>query len=339
MKYNNILITGGAGFIGSNLTYFLLSKGCRVTIFDNLSRKMVKNNLKWLKSNFSENLILNIEDVRNREKIFEAVKDKDLIFHLAAQVAVTDSVKDPLEDFEINAIGSLNILEGIRKYCPNSPVLYSSTNKVYGEIDWLKSKKKDQRYVFEDKNFLEGINENIQLDFYSPYGCSKGTADQYFRDYSRIYNLKTIIFRQSCIYGNRQYGNEDQGWVMHFLKNAIEGKEISIYGDGRQVRDILYVDDLIDAYVRAVNTINKTKGQIYNIGGGYKNSTSLIELIHLIKEKFNTPIKYSFQDWRPGDQKIFYCDIKKAFKDFGWQPKNNINDGLDKLYNWVKQII
>ncbi|HLD92361.1 MAG TPA: GDP-mannose 4,6-dehydratase [Patescibacteria group bacterium] len=339
VNFKNVLITGGAGFIGSNLADFLLSCGLYVTIFDNLSRKNVEKNLFWLNDNYHNRLKVIIKDVRDKKSVYEAIKNKDVIFHLAAQVAVTDSIKSPIEDFEINALGSLNVLEGIRKLSPETPVIYSSTNKVYGKIDSLATIKKGKRYIFADKKYQEGIDENYTVDFYSPYGCSKGAADQYFRDYSRIYNLKTIVFRQSCIYGNRQFGNEDQGWVMHFLKNSVSGKNIDIYGDGKQVRDILYIDDLIEAYLLSLNNLDISSGKIYNIGGGLNNSVSLIELLLLIEKDLNIQPKYVFRDWRPGDQKIFYCNLDKIRKELRWEPKIDVNDGLDKLNNWVKQLI
>jgi len=339
LKNKSFLITGGAGFIGSNLANFLLSEGAEVTIYDNLSRKMVENNLKWLKENPNGKLKIIIDDVRNRTGLNGAVKNKDVVFHLAAQVAVTDSVSDPMEDFEINAGGAINLLEGVRKYNPQATIVFSSTNKVYGAMEDLKYGQTRQKFTFLDKNFKKGIGEFFPLDFHSPYGCSKGAADQYFHDYARIYGLKTVVFRQSCIYGNRQFGNEDQGWVMHFLKKSLQGQEINIYGNGKQVRDILYVDDLIDVYMRAVNRIDKIKGSVYNIGGGNENKVSLIELIKILEKKFDKPVKYSFEDWRPGDQKIFYCDIEKAHKELGWKPTVGIDEGIDKLHEWVRQII
>lgn len=339
IDFKNVLITGGAGFIGSNLANYLLSRGCNVTIYDNLSRKNVEKNISWLKNDFNKGLTIIVDDVRNKKGIFDAIKGKDVIFHLAAQVAVTESVNNPLEDFEINALGSLNVLEGIRKFCPNSPAIYSSTNKVYGEMRELETFEGGNRYIFTDKALLGGVSENFNIDFHSPYGCSKGTADQYFRDYYRIYGLKTIVFRQSCIYGDRQFGNEDQGWVMHFLKKAVQNKRIDIYGNGKQVRDLLYIDDLIEAYMLALSSLNMSSGQIYNIGGGFENSVSLVELLSIIEKRLEIDPKYDFHDWRPGDQKIFYCNLDKVKKELGWLPEIKIDKGLGKLYKWVKKII
>lgn len=328
-----VLITGGAGFIGSNLADFLLSKGESVTIYDNLSREKVKNNIRWLKENRgSSKLEVIIDDIRNKDSLNSAIKNKDVIFHLAAQVAVTNSIKRPNEDFEVNTIGTINILEGIRKYNPEALAIYSSTNKVYGSMENLKIGQ-------------NGVNESFPLDFHSPYACSKGAADLYFYDYGRIYGLKTVIFRQSCIYGNRQFGNEDQGWVMHFLNKFLRGENINIYGNGGQVRDILYIDDLIGAYMLAINKqsfstnkIDKSVGNIYNIGGGIKNKVSLIKFIKILETKFNKPAKLTFYKPRLGDQKVFFSDNRKVNKDLGWKAKVEITDGIDKLYDWVLQI-
>lgn len=321
------LITGGAGFIGSNLANFLISQGASVTIYDNLSREIVKKNLKWLTENSANGkLEIIIDDIRNKHALNKAVKNQDAIFHLAAQTAVTNSIQNPVDDFEVNVIGTINLLEGIRRYNPSAIALYSSTNKVYGSMENLKIGQ-------------NGVNEAFPLDFNSPYACSKGAADQYFYDYGRIYDLKTVVFRQSCIYGKRQFGDEDQGWVMHFLKKILQGQEINIYGNGEQVRDILYIDDLIDAYLRALNKIDHIKRGIYNIGGGSENTVSLIELIKIIEKRFKKSAHYSFQKERPGDQKIFFSDNKKAYQELGWEAKIGIDEGLDKLYEWVVQII
>lgn len=331
-----VLITGGAGFIGSNLAYSLLSQGLEVTIYDNLSRKMVKKNLSWLKENTgSGKLKILINDVRDRDSLNQAIKNKDVIFHLAALVTVTGSIKNPLDDFEVNTIGAINVLEGIRIHNPDGLALYSSTNKVYGALGNLKYGQTKTRFTFLEKRFKDGISESSPLDFHSPYACSKGAADQYFLDYARIYGLNSVVFRQSCIYGKRQFGNEDQGWVMHFLKKILQGKKINIYGNGKQVRDILYIDDLISAYLQALNKINKIQGSVYNIGGGRKNTVSLIGLIKIIEKRFKKPAHYSFQKERPGDQKIFFSDNKKVYQELGWKPKIGIDEGLNKLSEWV----
>ncbi len=333
-----ILITGGAGFIGVNLAYsFLKRKNNFVVIYDNLSRKGVENNINWLLSFKFPNLNFIKGDIRDYKKLKETVKNFDEIFHLAAQVAVTKSVEDPIEDFRINAEGTLYLLEAIRKNSPDAKIVFSSTNKVYGELLNLKLKEGGKRYYLVEKR--EGIDEKINLDFHSPYGCSKGTADQYVRDFYRIYGLKTVVFRQSCIYGPQQFGNEDQGWVAHFVIRAILDEKINIYGDGKQVRDILEVSDLISAYKLAIKKINKTKGQIYNIGGGKKNTFSLLELIEYLEKKLNKKISLDFYDWRPGDQKIFVSNNKKFIKDTGWDIKIDKFKGVDKLITWVEKNI
>ena len=333
-----VFITGGAGFIGVNLAYTLVkNKNNFVVIYDNLSRKGVENNLNWLLSFKFPNLNFVKGDIRDYKKLKETVKNFDEIFHLAAQVAVTKSVEGPIEDFRINAEGTLYLLEAIRKNSPDAKIVFSSTNKVYGELLDLKLKEGKKRYYLIEKR--EGIDEKINLDFHSPYGCSKGTADQYVRDFYRIYGLKTVVFRQSCIYGPQQFGNEDQGWVAHFVIKSILDEKINIYGDGKQVRDILEVSDLISAYKLAIKKINKTKGQIYNIGGGKKNTFSLLELIEYLEKKLNKKVPLDFYDWRPGDQKIFVSNNKKFIKDTGWDIKIDKFKGVDKLITWVEKNI
>lgn len=265
MKY---LVTGGAGFIGSNTAYNLLKQGHEVVIVDNLSRAGSVKNLEWLKNEFGEVSFVK-QDVRDYDAIRKALshhRDADAVIHLAAQVAVTTSVVKPREDLEINALGTFNLLEAIREEGIDPVFIYSSTNKVYGATEGLRVVEHDTRYAYQD--LASGLGEDIPLDFHSPYGCSKGAADQYVRDYHRIYGIRTVVFRQSCIYGPRQFGVEDQGWLAWFIIASVLGKPISIYGDGKQVRDILYIDDLVRAYVMAAENIEKTKGQVYNIGGG-----------------------------------------------------------------------
>lgn len=335
-----VLITGGAGFIGSNLAHTLLSLGAKVTIYDNLSRKNVKRNLNWLQeTSIKSQLEIIISDIRDRKSLNKAIKDQDVIFHLAAQTTVTDSINHPFDDFETNVVGTINLLEGIRRYNPKAVAIYSSTNKVYGSMANLKYLQTKNRFIFKDKKYKFGIDETFPLDFYSPYACSKGAADQYFYDYGRIYGLKTIVFRQSCIYGQRQFVYEGQGWVTHFLKRIVRGEKISIYGNGKQVRDILHIDDLIDVYLRAVDKINTVAGSIYNIGGGRQNTVSLIELIKIIEKRYEIPANYSFLEARIADQKIFFSDNTKAYLEIGWEAKIGIEAGLDKLYEWVVQII
>ena len=335
-----VLITGGAGFIGINAAAYFLSKGYQITIFDNFSRKGAKNNITWIKKEFGDGGLTIVKgDVRyDSNKLEELVKNTDLIIHLAGQVAVTTSVENPREDFEINALGTFNLLEAIRKSGNNPVLIYSSTNKVYGELEDLKILEQKTRYVFED--LPTGVSEERGMDFHSPYGCSKGSADQYVRDYSRIYGLNTIVFRQSCIYGPHQFGIEDQGWVAWFIIALSMGKNITIYGNGKQVRDILYIDDLVKAFDLAAKNITKTKGQIYNIGGGSKNTISVwFDFRSILEKLFGKKINPKFSDWRPGDQPVFISDIRKAKRDFGWEPLTNVQEGTKKLYDWVSSNI
>lgn len=330
-----ILITGGAGFIGANTAKRYLEKGHDVFLFDNLSRRGTEWNLKWLQQN--KNLKFIKGDIRNYKEIlnvFKKNRDFDIVFHFAAQVAVTTSVINPREDFEINALGTFNLLEAIRETKLKPVILYSSTNKVYGGMTDIKIIKKNNRYIYKD--YPDGISEERILDFHSPYGCSKGTADQYMIDYARIYNMKTVVFRQSCIYGYRQFGIEDQGWVAWFTIAAMLNKQITIYGDGMQVRDVLFIDDLIDAYELAIKNILKVKGQAFNIGGGPENIISLLELIAFLEKFFNKKIHIKYSDWRPGDQPVFICNIDKAKKILKWQPKISPIQGIKMLYEWVK---
>jgi CDP-paratose 2-epimerase len=329
------LVIGGAGFIGANTADRLLKKGNEVWVFDNLSRRGTEWNLKWLKQHKKLKFVKG--DTRNYDelkKLFKANPDFDAVFHLAAQVAVTTSVTNPREDFEINALGSFNVLEAVRETKSNPAILYSSTNKVYGGMTDIKIVRKKGRYAYKD--LPRGISEDRILDFHSPYGCSKGTADQYMIDYSRIYGLRTVVFRQSCIYGYRQFGIEDQGWVAWFTIATMLNKPLSIYGDGRQVRDVLFIEDLIDGYEAAIKNIDKIKGQAFNVGGGAKNTMSLLELIAFLEKFFNKKIPLKFSDWRPGDQPVFVCDIAKAKKAFGWEPKISPERGVEMLYDWVK---
>ena len=330
------LVTGGAGFIGTNLTTALLEKGYKVIVFDSLIRKGSRKNLAWLLKNFrSPKLTLEKKDVRDFDSVKKAVSKVDVIFHLAAQVAVTSSVTNPRQDFEVNAQGTFNVLEAAR-VLPNKPiVIYASTNKVYGAMDSVKVSKGETRYSYMD--FPCGIAENFPLDFHSPYGCSNGAADQYTRDYYRIFGVPSVVFRQSCIYGPRQMGMEDQGWATHFAICGELGRQITIYGDGKQVRDILYVDDLIDAYLLAVERIKKSAGEIYNIGGGVANSLSLLEYLKILEAKLGKKVKIRFSDLRPGDQKVFISDNSKVEKELGWKIKNPYEKGLDKLFDWVKE--
>jgi CDP-paratose 2-epimerase len=334
---NTTLITGGAGFIGSNFANRCIARGEKVVIFDNLSRAGAGLNLDWLKDLHGKNSFeLIVGDVRNAAEIEKAAKTADRIIHLAAQVAVTTSVTDPANDFSINAQGTFNTLEAARKSGRNPSFIYSSTNKVYGGMDDVKVVEVGSRYQYA--NLPEGASEDQPLDFHSPYGCSKGCGDQYVRDYHRIYGLPTTVFRQSCIYGLRQFGIEDQGWVAWFVIAAITGRPITIYGDGKQVRDILFVEDLLDAYDAALSAPEKSAGQIFNVGGGINNTISIwLEFKPILEKLLGKEIPVSWSDWRPGDQPVYISDIRKANRVLGWQPKVSASVGIEKLFNWVKE--
>ena len=331
-----MIITGGAGFIGSNAASRYLRRGYNVVVVDNLGREGVQKNLEWLRPQGSLDFVK--LDIRNGEelaRLFHQHRDADRVLHLAAQVAVTTSVVDPREDFEINALGTFNVLEAMRRAKMTAPILYSSTNKVYGEMTEVGVAEKDGRYGYQSLPF--GVPEDRILDFHSPYGCSKGSADQYVIDYHRIYGLRTIVFRQSCIYGYRQFGAEDQGWVAWFMIASQLGRPITIYGDGKQVRDILFIDDLLNAYDAAFDAGDRVVGKAYNIGGGPGNVLSLLELVKYIEKRRGQKLPYSFSEWRPGDQKCFVSDIRRAQRELGWAPGTSCEQGLELLYDWVAQ--
>jgi CDP-paratose 2-epimerase len=331
-----VIITGGAGFIGSNAAARYLCRGHRVVVIDDLSRPGSDRNLQWLwRQGDLEFMRIDIRDARRTERAFVEHRDAGLVLHLAGQVAVTTSVADPRSDFEINALGTLNVLEAIRRARIKSPVIYSSTNKVYGGMEEVGVARRGEHYVYED--LPRGVPEERALDFHSPYGCSKGAGDQYVRDYHRIYGFNTVVFRQSCIYGYRQFGVEDQGWVAWFTIAAQLRRQITIYGDGKQVRDVLFIDDLLDAYDAAAANIERAAGRIYNIGGGPSNAISLLDLMVWLERKMGRPVPYQRSDWRPGDQRIYVSDISRAEIELGWRPKIGWQRGLDLLYEWVKE--
>ena len=333
MPNKSILITGGAGFIGINTARYFAQKGWQVSIFDNLSRKGVIANLEWLKNKAQFDFIKgDICDFEKLKNIFQ-VNKFGAIIHLAAQVAVTTSVKNPREDFEVNALGTFNVLEAARNYCPESPFIYASTNKVYGKMEALDIIERNGRYEYLRKK--NGIDENFPLDFYSPYGCSKGAGDQYVLDYARIYNLPTFSFRQSCIYGTHQFGVEDQGWVAWFIIAILLNKRITIFGDGKQIRDILHVDDLVRAYELAIEKHEQISGSVFNIGGGPKNTLSLLELIGMLEKLTGKKIEFRFDNWRQGDQKVFVSNIEKANELLGWEPTISTEVGCIRLYEWI----
>jgi CDP-paratose 2-epimerase len=329
------LVTGGAGFIGCNYVHRLLSRGDLVLIYDNLSRPGAEENAIWLREQHGAGSFrLIVHDVRDYDALLEAARGVDVVVHLAGQTAVTTSVEDPRSDFEDNALGTFNALEAARHAGSDPVFLYSSTNKVYGGMEGVSVVKGETGYAYRDFPF--GIPETHALDFHSPYGCSKGAGDQYVRDYARIYGLSTVVFRQSCIYGPRQMGVEDQGWVAWFIIAAVTGKPITIYGDGNQVRDVLYVDDLLDAYDAAINQIDVAAGQVYNIGGGPTMTMSIwTEFGPILERLTGHSIPVSRDDWRPGDQRIYVSDIRKAEKELGWWPQIHLEEGIQRLFHWV----
>ncbi len=331
------LITGGAGFIGSNYVHRLLQRGEKVTVYDNLSRAGAPRNLEWLKRTFGEDSLNVIAgDVRDASLIAESARDADVIVHLAGQVAVTSSVIDPRDDFESNAIGTFNALEAARLSGRNPIFIYSSTNKVYGGMDDVELAEEETRWRYKD--LIHGCPETQPLDFHSPYGCSKGTGDQYVRDYSRIYGLRSVVFRQSCIYGPRQFGIEDQGWLAWMIIAAVTGRRITIYGDGKQVRDVLHVNDLLDAYDAAIEKIDQAKGQVYNVGGGTRNVMAVwAEFGPILERLLGRKIEVAREDWRPGDQRVFYADFRKAKNELNWEPKIDLEEGIEMLFDWVKE--
>ena len=336
-KSKPILITGGAGFVGSNLAHRLLSNGHRVRLLDNLSRAGVERNLRWLIETHGDLVDIEVPDVRNLSIVKQAVKDASQIFHFAAQVAVTSSLVDPIEDFEINARGTLNLLEAVRAADNPPPLIFTSTNKVYGNLADLQFTKQANRYMPLDESIRErGINESRPLDFHSPYGCSKGAADQYVTDYARTYRLPALVFRMSCIYGPHQYGNEDQGWVAHFVIRSMSGKPITIYGDGMQVRDILFIDDLVDAFLLAQQHMPKLAGNAFNIGGGPSNSISLLELLDLLAVVHGGDVSVRFEDWRAADQRYYVADTSKFSSLTGWQARVPVAEGVRRLYEWIR---
>jgi CDP-paratose 2-epimerase len=336
MTDENVLITGGAGFIGCNLVHRLLNQGHHVTIFDNLSRSGCAMNLDWLRQEHGLESFRMIQgDITDPKAILQAAEGADRIYHLAAQVAVTTSVTNPRQDFMSNAFGTFNTLEAARLVGNNPIFIFASTNKVYGGMEDISVDEGDTRYQYV--GLPNGIPESQPLDFHSPYGCSKGTGDQYTRDYARIYGLRTVVMRQSCIYGYRQFGVEDQGWVAWFIIAALLGRPIKIYGNGKQVRDVLFVEDLIDAYEAAVQNISRAAGQVFNIGGGSKNTISIwTEFGPLLEELLGRPIPISYEGWRPGDQPIYISDIRKAESILGWQPKFTSREGIFNLFTWVR---
>lgn len=336
-----ILINGGCGFLGSNLAAEGIIKGHEVIVFDNLFRKGSAENLKYLQTLGNFKYING--DVRNQndvETLFKNEAPFDAIFHLAGQVAMTTSIQNPRLDFETNTLGTFNILESARKYSPKSAILYSSTNKVYGDLEQYNYEETDTRYVC--KEHPNGFDENVGLDFHSPYGTSKGSADQYMLDYARIYGLNTVVFRHSSMFGTRQFATENQGWIGWFVQKALEIKnnpkaeKFTICGNGKQVRDILYADDMINLYYTATENIEKVRGQAFNIGGGIENSLSLLELFKILEEKLDIKMEYIELPPRESDQRVFVADTTKIEKAIGWKVKVNKEQGIEKMIEWTK---
>ena len=337
MKY---LITGGCGFLGSNLASEVLKRGHELVVFDNLSRLGSISNLAWLEG-FGDFSFIH-GDIRNTNDVEKLISNMnpEVVFHLAGQVAMTSSLENPRKDFEINVFGTINLLESLRKFSPNTTVIYSSTNKVYGDLDFYNYEETSTRYMA--MGYETGFDENVPLDFRSPYGCSKGSADQYMLDYARNFGIKAIVFRHSSIFGGRQFSTFDQGWVGWFVKQALLKKSghlkkpFTVSGTGKQVRDVLFASDLIECYFRAADKIESCFGQAFNIGGGMNNSLSLLELFEMLERKINIKLEFDHIPWRSNDQKVFVANIDKAKKFFDWEPVIKKEVGMEEMINWVK---
>jgi len=337
VRQRRTLITGGAGFIGSNVAHRLLSSGERVLIFDKLSRPGVAKNLEWLTTTHGDLVDIEIEDVRNSAHLRLAARDAAKVFHFAAQVAVTSSLDDPIDDFEINARGTLNLLEALRATPTPPPLVFTSTNKVYGALSRTAVVKRGARYAARDERLeSNGISEEQSLDFCSPYGCSKGAADQYVLDYAHTFGMPCVVFRMSCIYGPRQFGNEDQGWLAHFIIQTLAHQPITIYGDGLQVRDVLFVDDLVDAFLLAHEHMDRIAGEAFNMGGGPENTVSLLELLDLIRELNAGECTIRFEPWRAADQRYYVSNTSKFRSATGWEPHIKVREGVRRLYQWLE---
>ena len=330
-----ILITGGAGFIGSNLADRLAAEGHEIIVYDALCRPGVERNLVWLRERHGRNITAIIGDIRDEDEVVRAAADAKAVFHFAAQVAVTTSMVDPREDFDINVRGTINLLDAVRTRREPAPVIFASTNKVYGDLGDLPFNERDDHYEPAGLLARRGIDESRPLDFHTPYCCSKGAADQYVLDYARSFGIPTAVFRMSCIYGQRQMGTEDQGWVAHFLIRALEGQPITIYGDGKQVRDILDVHDAVNAYVGALKHIDRVRGRGFNLGGGPENAVSLLQLLDEMRLVTGRDVELRFEDWRPGDQRWYVSNAHKARSELGLPRPRSWRDGVARLANWL----
>jgi CDP-paratose 2-epimerase len=331
-----VVITGGAGFIGTNLADRLARAGERVLVYDNLSRPGVERNLRWLEASHRSLVELEPSDTRAQARLARAVRDASAVFHLAAQVAVTTSLADPIHDFEVNARGTLNLLEALRGLASPPPLVFTSTNKVYGALDDIDVVADGARYAPPGSRWARGISEERPVEFHSPYGCSKGAADQYVLDYARTYRLPAAVFRMSCIYGPHQHGNEDQGWLAHLIRAALRGETITIYGDGKQVRDALYVEDLVDALLMARAGMHRIAGEAFNVGGGPDRTLSLLELVAMIDRLDGRRPRLEFGAWRAADQRWYVSDTRKIGRALGWVPVVGVADGVRRLHAWLR---
>lgn len=342
MKLKKLLINGGCGFLGSNLAQYALKNNIELVLFDNLSRLGASENLKWLQSQGDFHFIHG--DVRNANDVENLIRRErpDAVFHVAGQVAMTTSIANPRMDFEVNAMGTFNVLDSIRKYSPETCMLYSSTNKVYGDLEQYHYTENATRYTCDE--FPNGYNESVPLEFHSPYGCSKGTADQYMQDYARMFNLRTIVFRHSSMYGGRQFATYDQGWIGWFCQKAIETKhgdlkeDFTISGDGKQVRDVLHAEDMVRLYYAGISHMEQAAGSVFNIGGGVMNSLSLLELFDMLEKNLGIHMKYNQLPWRESDQKVFIADISRAKRVLEWAPKISKEEGIQKMLEWVNTL-
>lgn len=335
-KNCSVLVTGGAGFVGVNLAARLLADGERVRILDSLARAGSERNIAWLQQHHPDQLDFVEADVRSPDAVAAAMAGVEHVVHLAAQVAVTSSLENPPFDFDVNAFGTLNVLEAARRASPAPSLIFTSTNKVYGGLEDLRVRAEGQRYLPTSSRVRShGIDESRCLDFHSPYGCSKGAAEQYVLDYSRSFGLRTAVFRMSCIYGPHQHGNEDQGWIAHMVRSALAGAPITIYGDGRQVRDVLFVDDLVGAFRRARYGIERLSGRAFNIGGGSGNTVSLLELIRQLEQLLERRIELRFENWRVGDQRYYVSDTARFQSATGWRARTSVAEGLEALCEWL----
>jgi CDP-paratose 2-epimerase len=331
-----VLVTGGAGFIGSNYAARLIRRGDDVRILDNLSREGTRLNVEWLRQSFGgDAFALVVGDLRDSAVVASAAADADVIVHLGGQVAVTRSLANPRDDFEANAVGTFNVLEGARLAARAPIVLYASTNKVYGGMAGTPVVEDATRWRYRD--LPHGCPETQPLDFHSPYACSKGTGEQYARDYARIFGLRVVAFRQSCIYGPRQFGTGDQGWLSWMMRAALSGQPITVYGDGKQVRDVLHVDDLLNAYDMAIDRIDVAAGAVYNVGGGPANQLAVwAEFGPRLEGLLGRQVPVAWGDWRAGDQRVFCADIRKINRELGWMPTTSCAEGIAELFAWVR---